>query len=141
MFEVLSPGKSTHRNAQKFKFYERYGVEEYYMYDPDHEDLTGWLRSGEDTCVGGCADLSKVSSDQLREIETITGWVSPQLGIRFELAAVGLEIYRPDRQFATYVELDQQREQAIARANQEAQRAERLATKLQKKLGIDLDAL
>jgi hypothetical protein len=77
---------------------------------------------------------------QLREIETITGWVSPQLGIRFELAVVGLEIYRPDRQFATYVELDQQREQAIARANQEAQRAERLATKLQK-LGIDLDTL
>ena len=72
------------------------------------------------------------SDKELREIETIIGWVSPRLGVRFELAAQGLEIYRPDGQkFATYVELDQQREQAIARANQEVQRADRLAAKLQ----------
>lgn len=63
------------------------------------------------------------------------------VGVRFELAAEGLEIYRPDGQkFATYVELDQQREQAIARVNQEVQRADRLAAKLQK-LGIDPDTL
>jgi Uma2 family endonuclease len=125
VFEILSPGNRLTEMLKKFKFYERYGVEEYYMYDPDHEDLAGWLRSGE----------------ELREIETITGWVSPRLGVRFELAAEGLEIYRPDGQkFATYVELDQQREQAIARANQEALRAERLAAKLQE-LGLDPDRL
>jgi len=38
--------------------------------------------------------------------------------------------------FATYVELDRQRELAMARAEQEAQRAERLATKL-RELEID----
>ena len=111
VFEVLSPGNRLTEMLKNFKFHERYGVEKYYIYDPDHEDLAGWLRSGEDTCVGGCADLSKVSCEELREIETITGWVGPQLGVQFEIAAGGLEIYRPDGQkFATYVELDQQRE-------------------------------
>lgn len=125
VFEVLSPGSRLPEMLNKLRFYERYGVEEYYMYDPDHEDLAGWLRSG----------------DELREIETIAGWVSPRVGIRFELPNEGLEIYRPDGQkFATYVELEQQREEAIALAAQEAQRADRLAAKLQE-LGIDADTL
>lgn len=57
--------------------------------------------------MGGCADdLSKVSGEELREIETMAGWLSPRLGVRFELAE-GLEIYCPDGQkFATCVELD-----------------------------------
>lgn len=132
VFEVLSPGNRLGEMMKKLKFYERYGVEEYYMYDPDDEDLSGWLRSGE----------------ELQEIEQLSGWVSPRLGIRFEPKATGLEIYRPDGQkFATYVELDEQRAKAIAlatqetqRANQEAQRADRLAAKLLE-LGIDLDTL
>lgn len=124
VFEVLSPGNRLTEMLNKLRFYERYGVEEYYMYDPDNEDLAGWLRS----------------EDQLREIETIAGWVSPRLGIRFE-SSEGLEIYRPDGQkFATYVELEQQKEEAIALATQEAQRADRLAAKLQE-LGIDADTL
>lgn len=124
VFEVLSPGNRLPEMLNKLRFYERYGVEEYYMYDPDNEDLAGWLRS----------------EDQLREIETMVGWVSPRLGIRFE-SSQGLEIYRPDGQkFATYVELEQQKEQAIALAAQAAQRADRLAAKLQE-LGIDADTL
>ncbi len=125
VFEVLSPGNRLTEMLNKLRFYERYGVEEYYMYDPDNEDLAGWLRSG----------------DELREIETIAGSVSPRLGIQFELADQGLAIYRPDGQkFATYVELEQQRVEAIAHAEQEAQRAARLAAKLQQ-LGIDADTL
>lgn len=139
VFEVLSPGNRLGEMLKKLKFYERYGVEEYYMYDRDHEDLSGWLRSGE----------------ELQEIEQLSGWVSPRLGIKFEPTPTGLEIYRPDGQkFATYVELDEQRVNAIAlatqeaqranqeaqRANQEAQRADRLAAKLLE-LGIDLDTL
>src|SRR5947209_18197066 len=48
VFEILSPGNRLKRMAQKFKFYERYGVEEYYVYDPDDVELIGWLRSGEE---------------------------------------------------------------------------------------------
>ncbi len=139
VFEVLSPGNRLGEMLKKLKFYERYGVKEYYMYDLDDEDLSGWLRSG----------------DELQEIEQLNGWVSPRLGIKFEPSLEGLEIYRPDGQkFATYVELDEQRENAIAianqetqranqeaqRANQETQRADRLAAKLLE-LGINLDTL
>ena len=132
VFEILSPGNRLTEMLNKLKFYERYGVEEFYMYDPDREDLGGWLRSGE----------------ELGEIEQIAGWVSPRLGVRFEPSPEGLELYRPDGQkFASYVELDRQREVAIAkaeqeaqRAEQEAQRAERLAAKL-RELEIDPDTL
>ena len=123
--EILSPGNRLTEMLNKLRFYERYGVEEFYIYDPDRGDLGGWLRSGE----------------ELREINPIAGWVSPRLGVRFELSSEGLELYRPDGQkFATYVELDRQRELAIARAEQEAQRAERLAAKL-RELEIDPDTL
>ena len=125
VFEILSPGNRLTEMLNKLKFYERHGVEEFYMYDPEREDLGGWLRSGE----------------ELREIEPIESWVSPRLGVRFELSSEGLEIYRPDGQkFATYVELDRQRQVAIARAEQEAQRASRLAAKL-RELEIDPDTL
>ena len=125
VFEVLSPGNRLGEMLKKLKFYERYGVEEYYIYDPDREDFSAWLRSGE----------------ELEEIEQLNGFVSPRLGIRFEPKPTGLEIYRPDGQkFATYVELDEQRENAIALATQQTQRADRLAAKLLE-LGIDLDTL
>ncbi|XWK85970.1 MAG: Uma2 family endonuclease [Phormidium sp.] len=109
VFEILSPGNRTGKMLQKAIFYQRYGVEEYYIYDPDDIELTGFLRSG----------------DLLEPIEQINGWVSPLLGIRFELKEDTLLIYRPDGQkFLTPVELDQLREAEKQRAEQEHQRAE-----------------
>ena len=35
VFEVLSPGNRAGEMRRKFQFYQRYGVEEYYIYDPD----------------------------------------------------------------------------------------------------------
>src|SRR5436305_4357394 len=35
VFEVLSPGNRPAKMVKKFEFYDRYGVEEYYIYDPD----------------------------------------------------------------------------------------------------------
>ena len=32
---------------RKFEFYQRHGVEEYYLYDPFSGKLEGWLRRGE----------------------------------------------------------------------------------------------
>ncbi len=109
VFEILSPGNRTGQMANKLLFYQRYGVEEYYIYDPDAVELIGFMRSQE----------------WLEEIENINGWVSPRLGVRFELAADTLEIYRPDGgRFLTPVELDRIREQERQRAEQERQRAE-----------------
>lgn len=55
VFEILSPRNRSSEMLRKFKFYERYGMEEYYIYDPNDGDLTGWLRS----------------LDELNEIESI----------------------------------------------------------------------
>jgi Uma2 family endonuclease len=109
VFEILSPGNRLKAMAQKYKFYERYGVEEYYVYDPDEVDLIGWLRSREDFDV----------------IEEMNGWVSPRLGIRFQLTSDNLEIFAPTgERFLSFVELAQLREQERQRAEQERQRAE-----------------
>jgi len=116
VFEILSPGNTAKEMINKYRFYQRYGVEEYYLYDPDTGELSGWMRSG----------------DELAEIPEMVGWTSPRLGIRFELSGEDLVIYRPDgQQFLTYVELDQQRQQAEARAAQERQRAEQAEAQLQ----------
>ncbi|BAZ37129.1 hypothetical protein NIES4101_30500 [Calothrix sp. NIES-4101] len=99
--------------AKKLSFYERYGVEEYYIYDPDKNDLNGWLQNQES------------GQNRLEVIEEINTWLSPRLGIRFQLTPQTLEIYRPDgEKFLTSVELAQQREQERQRAETERQRAE-----------------
>ncbi len=109
VFEILSPGNRLKEMTKKLQFYERYGVEEYYIYDPDRIDLVGLERSG----------------DKLEVIEEMNGWVSPRLGIRFELKPDTLEIFSPSGQrFLTPVELDQLREQERQRADQERQRAD-----------------
>lgn len=65
------------------------------------------------------------------------GWISPRLGIRFEIESGALQLYRPDgERFATYVELMEQREQERQCAEQEHQRAESLAARL-RALGIE----
>lgn len=109
VFEVLSPNNTVIEMHKKWQFYADHGVEEYYLYDPDHNELSGWQR------IDG----------YLRLIDPIEGWVSPRLGIRFTLQADGLHIIRPDGQeFLSYVELERQREQERQRAEQERQRAE-----------------
>ncbi|MEY3556195.1 MAG: hypothetical protein RLZZ580_2251, partial [Cyanobacteriota bacterium] len=56
--------------------------------------------------------------------ENLDNWVSPRLGIRFQLAQPELLLYYPDGQpFTSYNEERQ-------RAETERQRAERLAAKL-----------
>ncbi|MBE9128380.1 MULTISPECIES: Uma2 family endonuclease [unclassified Coleofasciculus] len=118
VFEIRSYSDSQTKMAKKLVFYNRYGVEEYYLYDPDDKELTGWHR------VEGLLEV----------IEPMSGWVSPRLNVHFELTEEGLALYRPDGQkFLSYLELEQQREQ-------EAQRAERLAAKL-RELNIDPDSL
>ncbi|MDK3158137.1 Uma2 family endonuclease [Kamptonema cortianum] len=125
VFEIRSHSDSQRKLDKKIAFYNRYPVEEYYLYDPEDRELRGWLRT----------------EGLLEVIDPIQGWVSPRLGVRFELGEDGLELYRPDGQrFLSYLELDEQRQSFAQRAEQEAQRAERLAAKL-RELNIDPDSL
>jgi hypothetical protein len=144
VFEILSPGNRPAEMIRKFDFYQRYGVEEYYIYDPDRWLLDGWLREG----------------DRLKEVPHMDGFVSPRLGIKFEPGAGpdNLTIFGPDGgRFLTFTEwaetaraeqrradverqrADAQRQRADAqqqRADSEQQRAERLSAKL-RELGIE----
>jgi Uma2 family endonuclease len=135
VFEVLSPGNTLPEMLEKLRFYERYGVEEFYIYDPDRGALSGW--------IGGAGELNA--------IEAMDGWVSPRLGIRFTMENGELALYHPDgRTFASFVELERlreqaqrqaeqaqrQAEQAQRQAEQAQQRAERLAEQL-RTLGVE----
>ncbi|BAY35987.1 hypothetical protein NIES2111_03060 [Nostoc sp. NIES-2111] len=116
IFEILSPSNSVKEMITKFKFYEHYGVEEYYLYDPEKLDLGGWLRS----------------ADELVEIPQMTGWISPRLGIRFDVSDNDLQTYHSDGQrFLTYLELAQQKQAAQNQAEQERQRAEQAENQLE----------
>ncbi|GBF52384.1 hypothetical protein N0824_00229 [Microcystis sp. 0824] len=47
VFEILSPGNTKAEMRRKWQFYQRFGVEEYYLYDPDANYLQGWWRRGD----------------------------------------------------------------------------------------------
>ncbi|MDG2990246.1 Uma2 family endonuclease [Candidatus Synechococcus calcipolaris G9] len=121
VFEILSPGNRLTEMVKKLQFYDRHGVEEYYIYDPDRQELSILVRN----------------SQGLDAVEMIDHWRSPRLGIEFVLGEDELEVYYPDgRRFLTTVELAQRMEEAQQRAQQEAQRADRLAAYLRSQ-GID----
>lgn len=116
VFEVLSPGNRPLELVEKSRFYEQYGVQEYYIYDPDRGMLDGWVRQG----------------GEPRLIENMQGWVSPLLGVRFSLEGKSLVLYRPDgERFTPYVELRRRVEQAERQAEMERQRAEQALQELQ----------
>jgi Uma2 family endonuclease len=124
VFEILSPGNSGAEMARKFQFYQRHGIEEYYLYNPHDNTLAGWQRHGA----------------EFEEIIPIDGWVSPRLGISFTLGPEELELRHPDgRRFLSYEDLFAQGEAARAQAEHERQRAERLAARL-RALGLDPDS-
>ncbi len=103
VFEFLSDANTPSEMAKKALFFDRYGVEEYYLYDMEKGSLQVFMRS----------------EGELQEIESETnGWVSPRLGIRFEvLWSAGtpskgipeLALYHTDgSRFTTYLELANQ---------------------------------
>ncbi|NEP26111.1 MULTISPECIES: Uma2 family endonuclease, partial [unclassified Moorena] len=103
-FEIASETNTIKElEEDKLKFYRTHGVEEYYLYDPNRAKLKGWLRSGK----------------KLEPIPQMLGWVSPRLGITFELVASQLVLYYPNGEpFASYLEISEQKEQQRQRAEQ-----------------------
>jgi Uma2 family endonuclease len=137
VFEVLSPGNRAGEMERKFQFYQRHGVDEYYIYDPDRGDLVGWRRAGA----------------LLEEVPQMAGFLSPRLKIKFEPGEGpdNLTVIGPDgERFLSYTELVKQRnadreraeeqarraEEQTRRAAEHAQRADRLAAQL-RQLGIE----
>ena len=112
VFEILSPSNSKVEMEKKLIFYDHYGVDEYYIYDPDRYRLEGWLRSEEGI---------------LNNISVMNNWLSPRLGIRFEQSDQDLKLYRPDGQpFYSYNEVNSLLIEEQQRAELEKRRADRL---------------
>ncbi|HET6575886.1 MAG TPA: Uma2 family endonuclease [Fimbriiglobus sp.] len=125
VFEVLSPNNTYTEMQDKRKFYQKYGAEEYYVYDPEANRFEAWVRQGR----------------RLVEIVDPNGRVSPRLGIRFDTSGAELVIYRPDgKRFLTFVELGMLAKQEKKKADQEKKRADKLAARL-RELGVDPDSV
>ncbi len=137
VFEILSPSNDAKEMERKLIFYNTYGVEEYYIYNPQTFQLDTWMRQNRN----------------LTKLWEMDGFVSPRLGVKFETAQGELIIYRPDGQrFLSSIELDQRFQQERTRAQraellleqerqlaeQERQRAEQMAAYL-RSIGVDPD--
>jgi Uma2 family endonuclease len=138
VFEILFPSNKTRRGEdemdEKFEFYQQYGVEEYYIYDPETFMFGGWLRQGQ----------------ALTPLPQRSGWVSPRLGIQFEWCpGQELILHYPDgRRFLSSVEMAEQAKLAEQQLTQEQQKRQQLIAQLSglsagqlERLGIDPELL
>jgi Uma2 family endonuclease len=121
VFEILSPGNRYAEMIDKHKFYEKHGVQEYYVYDPDKHDFSAFLREN-DTLV--------------MQNYTTSFWKSPLLDITFEIIDYEFNIYYPDsKPFLSFVELNQSMKNALKIAEEErkAKEEERKAKEEERK--------
>jgi Uma2 family endonuclease len=128
VFEIMSPSNTQREMQDKRSFYETHGVDEFYIYDPDRNRISGYVRQG----------------GELLSIANMEGWVSPSLNIRFSKQNGELEIYYPDGQrFLSTLELNRRAidaEQELDVVTQEldvvTQERDRLLERL-RSMGID----
>ena len=121
VFEIISPSNTIDEMDMKLLFFDRYGVEEYYIYDPQLQILRVFLRQDE--------GLRIMPFDQ--------DWTSLRLGIHFQMGEDGLTLRRPDGvAFQTFEEAADLLNQANIRAKEAERRSQKLAEMLQA-LGVD----
>ncbi|MEM7533404.1 MAG: Uma2 family endonuclease [Chloroflexota bacterium] len=80
VFEIWSPSNYEPERKKKLKFYEKYGVEEYYAIDPDKGEVKGYLRKG----------------DVLEEIPEMHGFRSPLLDFEIRVEDGDVTLWHPD---------------------------------------------
>lgn len=125
VFEVMSPSNTDREMRSKFHFYEKYGVEEYYVIDPDDSIILGYERG----------------DSGLEPIARMNGFVSPRLEIKFVKSNGDWSILGPDGQpFRTREEWAEEIEAELKRVESEtadlrerAMIAEGLADQLRKR--------
>ena len=92
VFEVYSKSNRRRKNKEELlDFYERYGVEEFYSYDPELNKFVVYIRQ----------------DNQLVPLEGLQKWVSPLLKIQFNWNDFDFEILHPDgERFVRFEELE-----------------------------------
>ncbi len=102
VFEILSPGNKHAEMSEKFRTYDRQGVEEYYIYDPETGLWNGWIRQ----------------NGELESVPTMHRWTSPRLQICFE-SVEGTELTlfgRDGQRFKSMSEINAEKRKAEERA-------------------------
>ncbi len=125
VFEFLSDANTPREMFKKAMFFDRHGVEEYYVYDMERGVLDGFIRYG--------GELSAIE-------DGLDGWVSPRLGVRFEVQWSGrkpgrgkpeLIIYDAHgKRFASYQEIAIELETTQAKLGETEYRLSETAQKL-----------
>jgi Uma2 family endonuclease len=104
VFEILSPGNTHREMLRKWRFYNRFGVEEYYVYDPDTNEFYVWVRG----------------TEGLVEQTTEPEWISPSMQVKFKLENGTLKIFdNQGKSFLTFVEQAQAKDNALKMAEEE----------------------
>ncbi len=117
VFEVLSPSNSADEMRKKLTFYDQHGVAEYYEYNPAPVRLRAWQRNGDHLTPIPAAHLD--------------GWVSPRLGIRFDLSSGELALFKPDG--SPFLDLTEA-EELLSEAEQQRRQAEELLSEATQQL-------
>lgn len=135
VFEILSASNSSQEMTAKQAFYETHGVLELYVYDPESYEFWGLVRHS--------PEQEMVSVFPLK-----LPWISPLLGIRFELYEDGLAVFYPDgepfKDPGDFIEernqFQEERNQIQEERDQIQEERDRLAAKL-REMGIDPNQL
>jgi Uma2 family endonuclease len=131
VFEILSPSNSAREMLNKQLFYREHGVLEMFFYDPEFYDFWGMVRPDLDH------DFAPITALNFP-------WISPTLGVRFEMFDDGLAVFHPNGEpfkdpDAIFDERDraqQERDQIQQERDQAQQERDRAFAKL-RELGID----
>ena len=130
VFEVYSKSNRRRNNKEDLlAFYEKYGVEEFYSYDPELNKFVVHIRQ----------------DNRLMRLEGLQKWVSPLLKIQFNWSEKDFEILHPDgehfvrfeelerrnrylrMQYAEVEKLRQRERQRLVQVEKEAEDAKKLA--------------
>jgi Uma2 family endonuclease len=107
-FEIRSPSNTDEEMDDKQVFYEEHGVEEYYDYNPETNYLRAFVRKG----------------DVFVRVRNFQEFVSPRLGLRFEMTEPEMTVYHAGgERLLTFEELAAERRRAEERATTAEQRA------------------
>ncbi len=130
VFEIAAPADTFTQLLKKYKFYEQYGVQEYYLLRPENQTVEAWIRH----------------ANELIAVENIHDFQSPSLGITFKVLADKIEIYHSNgRKFETYSEISARTEKRNLRRREAHRRLTgskiRMMVQKLREMGVNPDDL
>jgi Uma2 family endonuclease len=120
VIDVLPSHSEPVELREAFEFYEHFGVEEFYRFEPISRSLDGWNRRG----------------GHLVPIPNLDDWVSPRLGIRFRRNAAQFQALMPDGSLMMSPSEMIRQARQLEKLREIEQQVERMENRL-RELGVD----